>query len=219
MDGDVAPIQKICDIAEEYNALTYIDEVHAVGLYGNRKSGQAEEQGCDDRISIYEGTLGKAFGVGGGYIAGSKAFVDWTRSSSSSFIFTTSMSPAIVAAALKSIDVVQSSEGLRLQQAQQVAAQSLKTQLMDRGIPVLNNSTHIVPVMVGDPIRCQHISDRLLETHNIYCQPIQYPTVSKGTERLRFAPGPWHTSEHISQCVDAVEECFRIFGGKINGRS
>jgi 5-aminolevulinate synthase len=195
MDGDVAPIKEICDLAEEFGALTYIDEVHAVGMYGPRGGGIAEREGLMDRIDIVEGTLAKGFGVMGGYVAANRAIVDAVRSYAPEFIFTTALPPALCAAARASIEHLKTSSAEREQHQRQ--AQLTKDILSDAGLPVMPTSTHIVPLIVGDARLCKAASDMLLEKHNIYIQPINYPTVPKGTERLRITPTPLHTDEMI----------------------
>ena len=208
MDGDVSPIEAICDLAERYNAITYIDEVHAVGLYGNGGAGYLEKLGIQDRVDIVNGTLGKAFGVTGGYIAGEGDVIDAIRSVASGFIFTTSLSPVLCAGALASIKFLRDHNELREQH--QVQANKLKNTLLEAGVEVLDNAcTHIVPVMIRDAKRCKAISDRLLDEHGIYVQPINYPTVAEGQERLRFAPTPLHTDAMIDECVRAVIECMK----------
>ena len=205
MDGDVSPMLEVCDLAEKYGAMTYIDEVHAVGLYGKHGGGKLEELGLQDRVDIVNGTLGKAFGVQGGYIAGEAIVIDAIRSVASGFIFTTSSSPVICAGALASVKYVMDHNELREQH--QLQASKLKRKLAHYDIEVHPDaSTHIVPVMIGDPVRCKKLSDVLLEEHGIYCQPINYPTVAEGTERLRFAPTPLHTDAMISQLVDSLRK-------------
>ncbi|MHB1102437.1 MAG: 5-aminolevulinate synthase [Devosia sp.] len=195
MDGDVAPVAAICDLAEEFGALTYIDEVHAVGLYGPRGGGIAERDGLMERIDIIEGTLAKGFGVMGGYIAANRAIIDAVRSYAPEFIFTTALPPALCAAAGASIEHLKTSSAEREDQQRQ--AQLTKDMLLDAGLPVLRSETHIVPLIVGDARACKAASDMLLEKHNIYIQPINYPTVPKGTERLRITPTPLHTDGMI----------------------
>mgnify|MGYP001793965067 CR=1 FL=1 len=207
MDGDIAPIKEICDVADEFGAMTYIDEVHAVGMYGPRGGGVAEREGLMDRITLIEGTLGKAFGVMGGYITGSSALCDFIRSFASGFIFTTALPPAVAAGALASIRHLKASEFERRRQQRQVA--NLRAGLDAVGIPHLPNPSHIVPVMVKDPVKCKMISDILLDQHGIYVQPINYPTVPKGTERLRFTPGPMHSDQDIDHLVFALGELWR----------
>ncbi|MBD3624113.1 MAG: 5-aminolevulinate synthase [Rhodobacteraceae bacterium] len=207
MDGDIAPIKEICDLADEFGAMTYIDEVHAVGMYGPRGGGVAEREGLMDRITLIEGTLGKAFGVMGGYITGSAALIDFIRSFSSGFIFTTALPPALAAGALASIRHLKENRWERARQKQQVA--KLRARLDAMGIPHLPNPSHIVPVMVKDPVKCKMISDVLLDNHGIYVQPINYPTVPKGTERLRFTPGPGHSDEDIDHLVGALHALWK----------
>ncbi len=202
MDGDIAPIGEICDLAEKYNALTYLDEVHAVGMYGPRGAGVAERDGVMHRVDVIEGTLAKAFGLMGGYIAANANIVDAIRSYASGFIFTTSIAPAIVAGALASVRHLKSSQVEREQH--QERARTLKRLLTEAGLPVLENPSHIVPVMVGDPVRCKQLSDALMDRYGIYVQPINYPTVPRGTERLRFTPGPAHSDEDMAYLVQAL---------------
>lgn len=202
MDGDVAPIAEICDLAEEFGALTYIDEVHAVGMYGPRGGGIAEREGLMARIDIIEGTLAKGFGVMGGYVAANQAIIDAVRSYAPEFIFTTALPPALCAAARTSIEHLKASTAER--EGQQRQAQLTKDILGDAGLPVLKTDTHIVPIIVGDARLCKAASDLLLEKHNIYIQPINYPTVPKGTERLRITPTPMHTDEMIIELRHAL---------------
>jgi 5-aminolevulinate synthase len=202
MDGDVAPIREICDLAEEFGALTYIDEVHAVGMYGPRGGGIAERDNLMDRIDIIEGTLAKGFGVMGGYIAANRAIIDAVRSYAPEFIFTTALPPALCAAARASIEHLKTSSSER--RGQQRQAQLTKDILADAGMPILRTSTHIVPLIVGDARLCKAASDMLLEKHNIYIQPINYPTVPKGTERLRITPTPLHSDEMIIELRHAL---------------
>ena len=202
MDGDIAPIKEFCDIADEFGAMTYLDEVHAVGLYGPRGGGVAEREGLMHRISIIEGTLGKAYGVVGGYITGSAAMVDFVRSFASGFIFTTALPPHIAAGARASIRHLKVSDWERRQQRDRV--EKVRTKLRAIGIPTLENPSHIVPVMVGDPVKCRMISDWLMEHYGIYVQPINYPTVPKGTERLRITPSPVHTDADIDELFRAL---------------
>ena len=204
MDGDVAPIAAICDLAGTYNALTYCDEVHAVGMYGARGGGITERDAVADRVTIIEGTLGKAFGVMGGYIAADQVIVDVIRSNAPGFIFTTSLSPVLVAGVLASVRHLKASSSER--EAQQHAAATLKTMLTDADLPVLPTETHIVPLMVGDPVRAKRISDILLAEYGVYVQPINYPTVPRGTERLRFTPGPQHTVAMMRDLTSALSE-------------
>jgi 5-aminolevulinate synthase len=202
MDGDIAPIAEILDVAEAHGAMTYLDEVHAVGLYGPRGGGVAEERGLMHRLTLIEGTLGKAFGVVGGYVAGSAALVDFIRSFASGFIFTTALPPAIAAGARASIRHLKESDAERRRQREMVA--KLRARLDRLGIPHLPNPSHIVPVMVKDPVKCKMISDILLDAYGIYVQPINYPTVPKGTERLRFTPSPLHTDADLDHLVAAL---------------
>lgn len=203
MDGDIAPIDEICDAAEDYGAMTYLDEVHAVGMYGATGAGVAEETGNAHRLTIIEATLGKAFGMVGGYIAGSSALVDAVRSSAPGFIFTTSLPPVICAGALASIRHLRASDFERHGQRNRVA--EVKAALKAAGLPVMPNRSHIVPLMVGDPVRCRAMSEALMEQHHIYVQPINYPTVPRGTERLRITPSPLHTADDVAALVSALQ--------------
>ncbi len=204
MDGDVAPIHAICDLAEKYNALTYIDEVHAVGMYGESGGGISQRDNAAHRIDIIEGTLGKAFGVMGGYIAADTRVIDCIRSYAPGFIFTTSLSPVLVAGVLASVKHLKSSSVER--HAQQHAAATLKLKFAEAGLPVMDSVTHIVPLMVGDPVRAKKISDILLAEYGVYVQPINFPTVPRGTERLRFTPGPMHSEEMMEELTEALVE-------------
>ena len=204
MDGDIAPIHAICDLAEKYNALTYIDEVHAVGMYGPRGGGITDRDNAADRIDIIEGTLGKAFGVMGGYIAADTRIIDVIRSYAPGFIFTTSLSPVLVAGVLASVRHLKQSSVER--EGQQAAAAFLKQQFADAGLPVMPSTTHIVPLMVGDPVRAKKVSDILLAEYGVYVQPINFPTVPRGTERLRFTPGPSHTEAMMVDLTKALVE-------------
>ncbi|NKX45736.1 5-aminolevulinate synthase [Roseicyclus persicicus] len=204
MDGDIAPIAAICDLAERYGALTYLDEVHAVGLYGPHGAGIAERDGVMHRLDVIQGTLGKAYGVVGGYIAGSAALVDFVRSFASGFIFTTALPPAVAAGACAAVRHLKASGTERAAQKARVA--EVRARLDALGIPHLRNDSHIIPVMVGDPVKCRWLSDRLMERHGIYIQPINYPTVPKGTERLRITPSPVHSAADIDRLVSALAE-------------
>ena len=204
MDGDIAPIKEICDLAEKYNAMTYLDEVHAVGMYGPRGGGVAEREGLMDRVTVIEGTLGKAFGVMGGYITASKELVDFVRSFASGFIFTTALPPAVAAGACAAIKHLKQSSTER--EAQQAKVAQVRERLDAAGIPHIENPSHIIPVMVGDPVKCKWISDVLMDRYGIYIQPINYPTVPKGTERLRITPSPVHSQEDIDNLIGALEE-------------
>jgi len=204
MDGDVAPIAAVCDLADKYNALTYCDEVHAVGMYGARGGGISERDEVADRVTIIEGTLGKAFGVMGGYIAADQKIIDVIRSYAPGFIFTTSLSPVLVAGVLASVRHLKVSSEERT--AQHANAAMLKTLFADAGLPVMVSNTHIVPLMVGDPVKAKKISDILLAEYGVYVQPINYPTVPRGTERLRFTPGPQHTEAMMRDLTSALIE-------------
>jgi 5-aminolevulinate synthase len=210
MDGDVAPINEICDLAEYYGAMTYIDEVHAVGMYGPRGAGVAERDGVMHRIDVIEGTLAKAYGTLGGYIAGKRAVIDAVRSHASGFIFTTALPPPVAAAATASIAHLKVSSNERV--AQRVAVAATKAALVEAGLPMMETETHIVPVIVGDPGLCKQASDILLEDHGIYIQPINYPTVPRGTERLRITPGPLHDMGLVSELVSAMVAVWRQLG-------
>lgn len=204
MDGDIAPIAEILDVCEAHNAMSYIDEVHAVGLYGPRGGGVAEREGLMDRITVIEGTLGKAFGVMGGYIAASKNLCDYVRTFASGFIFTTALPPAIAAGACASIQHLKQSTAEREQHQERVA--KVRGALDRLGIPHIDNPSHIIPVMVGDAHKCKFISDWLMDNHGIYVQPINYPTVPRGEERLRITPSPVHTDGDINRLLSALSE-------------
>jgi 5-aminolevulinate synthase len=204
MDGDIAPIAAICDLAEKYNALTYLDEVHAVGMYGERGGGISERDALAQRLTIIEGTLGKAFGVMGGYIAADRTIVDCIRSYAPGFIFTTSLSPVLVAGALASVRHLKLSDEER--RAQQEAAAMLKAKFAAAGLPLMPSVTHIVPLVVGCPVKTKRISDILLAEYGLYVQPINFPTVPRGTERLRFTPGPHHSADMMDELTSALVE-------------
>jgi len=204
MDGDFGPIKEICALADQYNALTYLDEVHAVGLYGPEGAGVASMLGLMDQIDIINGTLAKAYGVIGGYIAASAKFVDAVRSYAPGFIFTSSLPPSMAAAAKASISYLKQNDALRKQH--QEKASTLKTRFRALGVPVMDHGSHIVPVMIGNPVKCQMLSDRLLNDFNIYVQPINFPTVPRGEERLRFTPSPVHSTSEIDSLISAMDE-------------
>ena len=203
MDADIAPIKEICDLADKYNALTYIDEVHAVGMYGPAGGGVCEERGLMDRVDIIQGTLAKAYGMVGGYIAADDVIIDAVRSMASGFIFTTSIPPSTAAGALRSVKVLKVTPEKRTQH--QERANALKARFREAGYDFIDGETHIVPLMVGDPVKCQAISDRLIEDFGIYAQPINFPTVPRGTERLRFTPSPFHTEAMMDELMRALD--------------
>jgi 5-aminolevulinate synthase len=205
MDGDVSPIAGICDLADKYNAMTYIDEVHAVGLYGETGGGITERDGLADRLTVIEGTLAKGFGLCGGYISGSAAMIDAVRSNAPGFIFSTTMAPPIVGAAIASVKYVRAHNDLRIRNLER--SNKLKQMLRDAGLPLMEESvTHVVPLLVGDPVLCKQATDMLLEDYNIYIQPINYPTVPKGTERLRITPTPLHSDALMDDLMKALCE-------------
>jgi 5-aminolevulinate synthase len=206
MDGDVAPIAAICDLADKYEALTYLDEVHAVGMYGTRGGGISERDAVAHRVTIIEGTLGKAFGVMGGYVAADSNIIDCIRSYAPGFIFTTSLSPVLVAGALASVRHLKASDEERI--AQQASAAALKARFAEAGLPVMDSVTHIVPLLIGCPVRAKRISDILLAEYGLYVQPINFPTVPRGTERLRFTPGPHHSEAMMDELTGALVEIF-----------
>ena len=207
MDGDICPMREIIEVAEAHGALTYLDEVHAVGMYGPRGGGISQERGLADRVTLIEGTLGKAFGVVGGYVTGSDAMCDFIRSFASGFIFTTALPPAVAAAATASVRHLKASTSERAAQKDRV--QKLRGKLDAQGIPHLANDSHIIPVMIGDPVKCRMISDILMQEWGIYVQPINYPTVPKGTERLRITPGPLHSDADIDHLVTALASLWK----------
>ncbi|GLQ23274.1 5-aminolevulinate synthase [Algimonas ampicilliniresistens] len=209
MDADIAPIEEICDLADKYNALTYIDEVHAVGMYGPRGGGVCEQRGLMDRVDIIQGTLAKAYGMIGGYIAADRVVVDAIRSLASGFIFTTSIPPSTAAGALRSVRILKITPEVRTQH--QTQSNALKARFRAEGYPFIDGDTHIVPLMIGDPVKCQEISDRLIEDHGIYAQPINYPTVPRGTERLRFTPSPFHTEEMMDELMEALAQVWDAY--------
>ena len=210
MDGDIAPIKEICDVAEKYGAMTFIDEVHAVGLYGERGAGVCERDGQMHRLDVIQGTLAKAFGVVGGYIAGSAMMCDFVRSYGAGFIFSTSMPPAVAAAARVSISYLKQHNELR--ERHQERAATLKTRFREIGVPVMPSVSHIVPVLVGDAVLCKKASDMLMERFSVYVQPINYPTVQRGTERLRFTPTPLHSDADMDHLVEAVQDVWEDLG-------
>ncbi|WBU57559.1 5-aminolevulinate synthase [Paracoccus sediminicola] len=205
MDGDFGRIAEICDLADEFGALTYLDEVHAVGMYGPRGGGVAERDGLTDRIDLINGTLGKAFGVFGGYIAASAKMVDAIRSYAPGFIFTTSLPPAVAAGAAASIAFLKTEAGQELRDMQQLHARILKMRLKGLGMPIIDHGSHIVPVHVGNPVHCKALSDMLLNDFGVYVQPINFPTVPRGTERLRFTPSPVHSPDQIEALVRGMD--------------
>jgi 5-aminolevulinate synthase len=205
MDGDIAPIETFCDLADRYGAMTYIDEVHAVGMYGAHGGGVAERDGQMGRVSLVQGTLAKAFGVVGGYIAASAELVDFVRSFAAGFIFTTAVPPAVAAGALASVRYLRNN-GHELRERHQERARTLKRRLREAGLPVMDSVSHVVPVVVGDPVLCKRVTDELMQRYGIYVQPINYPTVPKGTERLRLTPTPLHDDAAMDRLIDAFQD-------------
>ena len=206
MDGSVGELEGFCDLAEQYDALTYVDEVHAVGLYGREGGGKSQELGLAHRLDFIEGTLAKAFGCLGGYVAGEAVMIDWIRSKASAFIFTTSLPPYIAAGALASIRHLRTSQQERGMIHERAA--TLRARLRAAHLPVLEAQTHIVPLIIGDPVKTKQVSNRLLDRHHIYVQAINYPTVARGTERLRFTPTPLHSDAHMDHLIEALSECW-----------
>ncbi len=210
MDGDVGPIEQVCDLADKYGAITYLDEVHAVGLYGKNGAGIAQRDGVMDRVDIVNGTLGKAFGLMGGYVAAKANMIDAIRSQAPGFIFTTSLAPAIAAGAVSSIKYLKQNNGLR--EKHQERALRLKTLLREANLPLMPSSTHVVPLLVGDPVACKAVTDELLTKFGIYVQPINYPTVLRGTERLRLTPSPLHDDALMAELINALQAVWSKLG-------
>ncbi|MFV0322614.1 MAG: 5-aminolevulinate synthase [Alphaproteobacteria bacterium] len=213
MDGSVAPMHEICDLADEFKAMTWLDEVHAVGLYGPHGGGKSDEFGLSKRITFIEGTMAKALGNVGGYVTGSVDAVDVLRSFGHGFIFSTALPPAIAAGAIQAIDIIMSDEGQALRNTHQAQAEKTRQRLLEEGFPILRTTTHIVPLMVGDPVKCKQITDMLINEYGIYVQPINYPTVPKGTERLRLTPSPLHSDAEIEHLISCLNDLRRKIGG------
>ncbi len=210
MDGDIGPIEAVCDLADKYGAITYLDEVHAVGLYGTRGAGIAEREGVMDRVDIINGTLGKAFGLMGGYVAANATMIDAIRSHAPGFIFTTSLAPVLAAGAVASIKYLKLNNDLR--QKHQERATRLKTLLREAGLPLMPSETHVVPLLVGDPVACKAVTDELLNSYGIYVQPINFPTVPRGTERLRLTPSPLHDDALMTDLIEALQKVWSRLG-------
>ena len=210
MSGNISPIGEIARIAKKYGAMTYLDEVHAVGMYGSRGGGVSQEMGVADQIDVIQGTLGKAFGMQGGYVTGDTAVVDCIRSFGASFIFSTSLAPVLAAGAIASVSHLMQSQDERRLQRERVA--EIKLRLTALGLPVMPSQSHIVPVFVGDPVKVKTLTDRLQVRHSIYLQPINFPTVTRGTERIRIAPGPCHTSAMVDHLIAALDEEWAVLG-------
>lgn len=204
MDGSVAPIKEFCDLADKYNAMTWLDEVHAVGLYGPQGGGKSDEFGLSERITFIEGTMAKAIGNVGGYVSGSKEAVDVLRSFGHGFIFSTALPPSVAAGALAAIDIIMSPEGCKIRERHQEQASKTRKRLKEEGFPIKETSTHIVPLMIGDPVKCKEIADILMHEYAIYVQPINYPTVPRGTERLRLTPSPHHNDAEIENLISSL---------------
>jgi 5-aminolevulinate synthase len=206
MDGDFGPVNEICDLADRYNAMTYLDEVHAVGMYGSTGAGVAERDGAMKRVDVVQGTLGKAFGCMGGYIAGNASLIDAVRSHAPGFIFTTSLPPAVLAGALASLHLIRGQIGQDLRSRHQERSAALKMRLIAAGLPLMPSPSHIVPILIGDPKLCKNVTELLVNDYGIYIQPINYPTVERGTERLRITPSPWHDEFLMDNLISALSD-------------